>query len=69
VSSLNPSLIAFYMGLLVLATGAIRFARSTLERKRPDPFAFVLAGAGALFLIAALYFYVNAPPASGLHRP
>ncbi len=48
------------MSLLVLATGALRYARATLERKRPDPFAFVLAGAGVVGLLVAFYLYSNA---------
>ena len=67
---MSPAVIAFYIGLLAIATAVIRYTRSMLERKRRDPFALVLAGVGVLCLLAALYFSLNAPHVpAGLPRP
>lgn len=61
LASAGPAQLAFSVGVLALIVAGIRLWRARFERKRPDPFAFVLLAAGVASWLVALLLYNSIP--------
>ncbi|HMD03170.1 MAG TPA: hypothetical protein VKG44_09435 [Candidatus Baltobacteraceae bacterium] len=61
MAAAGPAQLAFSVGVLALIVGGIRLWRARFERKRPDPFAFVLLGVGVASWLIALLLYNSIP--------